>query len=103
LASASGGRKFPNEGSGFRVQGSAGTRNDDTERFDEEAMTRNRIERLYQEAFTREPSETELKAAVEFVKQQAAQHGDSRWQQSIDAWTDLCHVLINAKEFTFIK
>ena len=103
VLSASGGRESPDEGSEFRVQGSEGTRKANTARLDEQAVSRRRIETLYGEAFAREPSEIELKAAVKFVKQQAAQHIDSPSQESIDVWTDLCHVLFNAKEFTFIK
>jgi hypothetical protein len=100
---ANGERKSPDEGSVVRVQGSAGTRNDDAERIDEEAVTRKRIERLYHEALAREPSQIELKAAVEFRMQQAAESGDSAWQGSLAGWKDLCHSLFNAKEFIFVE
>jgi hypothetical protein len=90
--SASGGRESPDD-----VADQAATKH----KADADAFER--VERLYQEAFARPPSETELDAAVEFVQQQAAQHGDSKWRQSMAAWADLCHVLFNAKEFTFIK
>ena len=69
----------------------------------EDADASARIKRLYNEAFARLPSETELHAAVEFIKLQANEHGESAWQRTVAVWTDLCHVLLNAKEFAFIN
>jgi hypothetical protein len=103
LLAAGGARESADKGSGFRVQGSAGTRDDDAERFDEEAVSPNQIERLYREAFAREPSETELKVAVEFVRKQAAGNEDSASEKSLAACAGLCHTLFNAKEFIFVE
>jgi hypothetical protein len=64
-----------------------------------------RIERLYLEAFTRPPTDTEQAEALTFLEQQAkslriAHH---TWPQNAQLWTDFCHVLFNVKEFVFVK
>jgi hypothetical protein len=59
-----------------------------------------KIEKLYLTAFGRRPSHLELQQSVEFLSAQAQRYGkpiDS------DAWADLCHVLMNAKEFIFVE
>jgi hypothetical protein len=61
------------------------------------------VERLFDEAFARPPTDEELQAAIEFLKQQADENGDAEWARSIAAWTSLCHTLFNAKEFVFIE
>jgi len=53
-----------------------------------------RVETLYEMAFARLPHPEEQAAALAFV---AA--GDS----SLEAWSDLCHVLLNTKEFVFVE
>ncbi|HZN35924.1 MAG TPA: DUF1549 and DUF1553 domain-containing protein, partial [Pirellulaceae bacterium] len=64
------------------------------------ATSESRIDWLYGTGLSRRPTENERAAALEFLQQQAARHGcpadDAR------VWTDLCHVLINVKEFIFI-
>jgi hypothetical protein len=58
-----------------------------------------RVGRLYLTAFGRAPSPTELAEALAFIKQQSQISGrtdDSR------AWEDLCHVLVNVKEFIYV-
>jgi hypothetical protein len=57
-----------------------------------------RINNLYIAAFARPPEPGELEAAVQFVNQQQKQYSDS-----MKAWTDLCHVLVNVKEFIFVN
>ena len=52
-----------------------------------------RIQRLYQDAFSRQPTPAELATASSFV-------GTSDNPQ---AWRDLAHVLVNTKEFVFIE
>jgi hypothetical protein len=59
-----------------------------------------RVEALYQSAFARPPSETELRDALQFVERQAGRYGEG--PDGPRAWADLCHVLINVKEFIFI-
>lgn len=65
---------------------------------DVEGPAENRIRHLYAQAYARPPSEPELAAAVGFLDAQLT-------QQTADpkaAWADLCHALINAKEFFFV-
>jgi hypothetical protein len=63
-----------------------------------------RIRRLYLEGFAREPSAEELLAAHEFLAQQATEYKLPPEAAARDerVWTDLCHVLMNVKEFIFI-
>jgi len=53
-----------------------------------------RVEQLYREAMSREPSSEEVSAALEYLA--AGQHAPQRYR-------DLAHVLINVKEFVFIE
>lgn len=58
-----------------------------------------RITGMYERAFSRLPSENELAAAMSFVDQRLQDHeGDE-----VRAWSDLCHVTFNLKEFIFIR
>jgi hypothetical protein len=54
-----------------------------------------RVERLYVNAFGRLPGGKEKAAALAFV-------GEGKGDD-VRAWTDLCHVLFNAKEFIFLN
>jgi hypothetical protein len=56
---------------------------------------RERVEELYQEAFARSPSQNESRACVAFLEQTNAASERERW-------ADLCHVLMNVKEFIYI-
>jgi hypothetical protein len=61
---------------------------------------RQRVTDLYVTAFGRPPADAELADALAFLQEQGEQYGrpdDPR------AWADLCHVLINVKEFIFIN
>lgn len=60
-----------------------------------------RVTAMYEAAFTRSPTEDELKAALEFVSAQAATYGAPA--KDPRAWSDLCHVLVNVKEFIFVR
>jgi hypothetical protein len=66
-----------------------------------EESAQDRITRLYLAAFSRPPSDEEFYEASGFVAEQARIYGvgmeDSR------PWADLCHVLVNVKEFIFIR
>ncbi|MCW3095538.1 MAG: Protein of unknown function (DUF1553)/Protein of unknown function (DUF1549)/Planctomycete [Chthonomonadaceae bacterium] len=58
-----------------------------------------RIDRLYETAFSRLPKPVEREAARAFLAAQGQEYGkpdDPR------AWSDLCHVLFNVKEFIFL-
>ena len=61
-----------------------------------------RLDRLYQEALSRPPTEAERTAARRFLVEQAKLYDGA----SIDdprVWADLCHTLYNVKEFIFIR
>jgi hypothetical protein len=55
---------------------------------------RGRIVGMYQAAFARPPTQTELAACLDFVCRQS--------RGGAAAWVDLAHVLFNAKEFIFL-
>ncbi len=60
-----------------------------------------RIISLYQTAFARPPSDEEIATAIDFLQQQSLRHGGGSDDPRV--WTDLCHVLINVKEFIFVQ
>jgi cytochrome c553 len=59
-----------------------------------------RVQRMYESAFGREPTDSELLAALAFLKEQAAEFGTPDHPK---AWAGLAHVLVNAKEFIFVE
>jgi Protein of unknown function (DUF1553)/Protein of unknown function (DUF1549)/Planctomycete cytochrome C len=59
-----------------------------------------RIENLYVEAFGRPPTPQERQAAEAFL---AEQSGAGVRHDERAAWTGLCHVLFNVKEFIFVR
>jgi Protein of unknown function (DUF1553) len=64
------------------------------------AGERHLIDALYETAFGRPPSSAETAAARRFLEQQAGTQPPGKpWQ----ACTDLCHVLINVKEFIYVE
>lgn len=60
-----------------------------------------RITQLYLAAFSRPPSTQEIDESLAFVFEQAKCHGVE--SDDVRPWADLCHVLVNVKEFIFIK
>src|SRR5690606_3895774 len=64
---------------------------------DQQALLR----QAYVACVAREPNQNEVHAALTFLKSQAAelqtQVNDPR------VWGDLCHVLLNSKEFLFVR
>ena len=54
---------------------------------------------MYLAAFSRPPSAAELAACTEFLEQQ----GSLGQASEAALWTDLAHVLINAKEFIYLN
>jgi len=64
------------------------------------SSTEQRIDVLYQTAFARPPTADELADAIDFLQEQSLRHGGGSDDPRV--WTDLCHVLINVKEFIFI-
>lgn len=63
------------------------------------ASPASRIQRLYLMAYSRPPSDEELAAALKFLETQGQEYAGP---QDPRTWADLCHVLINVKEFFFI-
>jgi hypothetical protein len=61
---------------------------------------RQRIERMYVTAFGRPATAGELADASAFLAEQARINGRTIEER---AWTDLCHVLVNVKEFIFVN
>jgi hypothetical protein len=55
---------------------------------------RERIGKMYQRAFGRPPNEGEIAEVLAFLK--SREHDPA-------AWRDLCHVLINVKEFMYVN
>jgi hypothetical protein len=60
-----------------------------------------RVERLYREAFCRPPSAVEAAEAAAFVAEQAEAYGAGLDDER--PWADLCHVLVNVKEFIYLR
>jgi hypothetical protein len=71
----------------------------------EQADVDGRIAAMYESAFARPPAADELAAARAFLASQAKEYGLSPEAATSDVrpWTDLAHVLVNAKEFIFLK
>jgi hypothetical protein len=69
--------------------------------------TSERIERLYNEAFGRPPTPAEAAAGLSFLNRSeedaAAGPAADRAERTRRAWADLCHVLINVKEFIYVE
>jgi hypothetical protein len=57
---------------------------------------RQRLDRMYEEAFGRLPTDEEADAALAFVR-------EHRTADEVTVWTELAHVLFNVKEFIFIN
>jgi hypothetical protein len=66
--------------------------------------TEQRIEHLFAKALGRQPSAQEVQSLVEFLDDQAEAYALPPAARGSDQrlWADLCHVLINAKEFLYI-
>jgi hypothetical protein len=60
-----------------------------------------RIDRLYQQAFARLPTGEEQAAAIAFLEEQSHAVGGGG-DDPAAVWTELCHVLLNVKEFIFL-
>ena len=67
----------------------------------EKCSPEDRITRLYLTAYSRPPSLKELDEASSFLAEQAKTYGVG--MDDVRPWADLCHVLVNVKEFIFIK
>jgi hypothetical protein len=66
---------------------------------------RQRVERMYHQAFARPPTDQEADEAVAFLHSQGQALGlsvDAR-MNDVRVWADLAHVLFNVKEFIFVN
>jgi hypothetical protein len=64
-----------------------------------------RLDNLYEIAFSRPPTLEEARACLAFLdRQMQAGHAGQGYdtERQTLAWTALCHVLVNMKEFIFI-
>ena len=68
------------------------------------STTEARIGRLYEQAFARAPSAEESAEAIAFLESQAVEYKlpADKEQRDERIWADLCHVVMNVKEFIFI-
>ena len=68
------------------------------------ATDRARIAALHREALAREPRDEELDSLEAFVREQSRAHPDAADEagRRLLAFTDLCHVVFNLKEFVFV-
>jgi hypothetical protein len=60
-----------------------------------------RLGQLFESAFARPAAPDELSAAREFLSRQSARHATGPDDPKV--WADLCHVLLNLKEFVFVE
>jgi len=60
-----------------------------------------RIQWMYKTAFARPPTSRELQTATQFIQEQSRQRGAA--SGDIGVWSDFAHVLINLKEFVFLR
>jgi hypothetical protein len=60
-----------------------------------------RIDSLYRTAFGRPPTDEEVIAANDFIAEQSQSYGVSADDRQV--WKDLCHVLVNLKEFIYLR
>ena len=68
--------------------------------LDEESKSpESRIEELYVAAYSRKPTPEETSLALNYLKA----IGGENWRTNEEAWADYCHVLINGKEFIFVR
>jgi hypothetical protein len=71
----------------------------------EETDFSKRLDRLYQQAFARLPTEKERSATDEFFKRQGAELKIdlATAKNNFALWKDLCHVTFNVKEFIYLQ
>jgi hypothetical protein len=67
---------------------------------DSSLSSESRIQLLYQTALARPASDSEVEEALAFLDEQSQRYGASG--DNTQPWKDLCHVLMNVKEFIFI-
>jgi cytochrome c553 len=71
------------------------------ESLSENKSLEGRVKSIYRSAFARQPTDSELKSARDFIKVQAETL--DRDEMSVEVWQDFCHIVFNVKEFIYIK
>ncbi|MDA1016738.1 MAG: PSD1 and planctomycete cytochrome C domain-containing protein [Planctomycetota bacterium] len=66
-----------------------------------EKTTDSRISLLFETAFNREPSKRQRDGSKRFLEQQAQTYGAAPDDERV--WADLCHTLVNMKQFIYIE
>lgn len=66
--------------------------------LDQGGSARERIVRMYESAFTRSPTESEIADCLEFLQSRP----DAQTKDKLNRWADLAHVLFNVKDFIFV-
>ncbi|MBL9169733.1 MAG: DUF1553 domain-containing protein [Verrucomicrobiales bacterium] len=61
-----------------------------------------RIRWLYETAYARLPGEAEIQACLDSLGELRRLHGAAD-QESVEVWGDLCHALLNANDFIYLK
>ena len=67
---------------------------------------RSRVQQMYHEAFGRPATEKHLRITLEFVSEQAVRfrrEGSDPQTAETQAWSALCHSLLNLREFHFVR
>jgi hypothetical protein len=73
-------------------------------RAEPDVSSESRIERLFLQAFGRPPAPSELARCLAFLSSDTAESSQTAGVlQDGPTWAELCHVLINAKEFLYIE
>lgn len=69
----------------------------------ESKNSRDRIVRIYRQAFSRDPSTVEIEDGLSFVAGQQAHYQQlEQGQTEFIAWADFCHTIFNMKEFIYM-
>ncbi|MCB0667420.1 MAG: PSD1 domain-containing protein [Saprospiraceae bacterium] len=68
---------------------------------DERGSPEKKIRKVYLQAFSRQPTEAEIKEALDFLKDQEIKYSA---EQNIELliWSDYCHSIFNMKEFIYL-
>jgi len=72
---------------------------------EKDALPEQRVREVYLDAFSRPPTASELTAALGFLDEQGAKLGIPATERRANekVWADLCHVMLNVKEFIFVN
>lgn len=66
----------------------------------------NRIGRLYNIAYSRDPSESEISRAIAYIerfREAVSQSGSANVEIDLRAWTSLCRAILSANEFVYLE